>query len=798
MMVKGIWTSLLAAVLLTAGHTQDRKLYPGDTLPRERLLTKQELLQHLDLSIPALAPVSVSIASGDTGGALTHYLRHLKTRTNPKYFVRSADIPRRVERYAERYQEDLKYCEEATASYMKTYGTNVDWRVPGKDQRGTPHTPNTVRFLARQLYAENFAVLAVLKDDRSYVDFQMGQLRDFLMDVERGDVERGGNDVFERFYGGHRIRNLMMFHQMLLTSDMLSDEDHLFLIRSFLLHGAIIIETCSKFNWGNHQLVGLCALYEMTVMYPEFPVMREWKRRVYELILEHLQKEVKEDGFQFERASHYFKLDIYNYFRVFRLAELNGEDIPAWAKERYRKMFGAIIALLMPNGAMPPLQDAQDTYIGNRNIDNARRSLGVSETGNSAELVDPSEGPFMALGAYLFQDPRLKHFGDDRLHPAFTWFLPEDANDVYKRLGTREPDFSSVALTASRYYVMRSGWGKNDSYMIVDCGLAKDKPDHTHGGVLGVIAYAHGSMLLPNYRVRYSDPSYPYLKNSYAKNVALADSLVQGRGWIGNAARTGFGKWAWLPTPTVNRWVAGRSFDCFMGSHNAFDTIGVRYERSILFVKPSIWLVIDRFDGGISEHAYQQLWQGTYVPVSSSSVSTTVGNARLDIQQLNPQGVSIHRGGMYGTSSVVFSGVPTPQRSFVTVLRASVSSEVPENTMARRTPAGFEVSTASGRLLVTFASESSNQSDVNGDVHVVKFNQQGPVEIGAFGATSVRVGGGLLTSRDPISVELQKVGEREWVGFLTDGETETLSFRSPDGKTQTISVQGAKPFSMGW
>lgn len=797
-MVRGIWISIIAAILLMFGRAQDRKLYPSDTLPRERILTKQELFQYLDLSIPALAPISASLASGDTSGALTRYLRHLKTRTNPKYFVRSADMHQRVVSYAERHQEDLKYCDEATANYMKTYGTDADWRVPGRDLRGTPHTPNTVRFLARQLYAENFAVLATLKDDRSYVDFQMRQLRDFLGDVERGDVERGGNDVFERFYGGHRVRNLMMFHQMLLTSNMLNDEDHLLLIRSFLLHGAIIIEKCSKFNWGNHQLVGLCAMYEMTLMYPEFPVMREWNRRVYELIIEHLQKEVRDDGFQFERASHYFKLDVYNYFRVFRLAELNGEDIPLWARRRFRKMFDAIVAVLMPSGAMPPLQDAQDTYIGNRNIDDARRSLGVSETANSAELVDPSEGPFMTLGAYLFKEPRFKQFGDERLHPAFTWFLPEDADEVYQALGSREPDFSSIALAASRYYVMRSGWGKNDSYMIIDGGLAEYKPDHTHGGVLGVIAYSHGSMVLPNYRVRYSDPSYPYLKNSYAKNVALADSVVQGRGWIGNAAGTGFGKWAWLPTPTVHRWVTGRAFDYFRGSHNAFDTVGVSYERCIVFIKPSAWLVIDRFNGGMSEHAYRQIWQGTYVPVSPSSVRTVVANARLDIQQLNPQGLSVHQDGMYGTSSVVFSGVPATQRTFATVLRASASSEVPENAIARRTPAGFEMLTATGRVLVTFASEDSNRSDVTGDVQVVRFDHQGPVEIGAFGVTSVRAGGFLLTSRSPVSIELQKVSEREWVGFLTDGETETLSFLSPDGNTQAVSVSGTEPFNIRW
>ena len=35
---------------------------------------------------------------------------------------------------------------------------------------------------------------------------------------------------------------------------------------------------------------------------------------------------------------------------------------------------------------------------------------------------------------------------------------------------------------------MRTGWNKNDLYMVIDGGLAKYKPDHTHGGILGVAA----------------------------------------------------------------------------------------------------------------------------------------------------------------------------------------------------------------------------------------------------------------------------------------------------------------------
>ncbi len=788
---------LLLIVLLHAGYAQSRKLFPSDTIPRDRLLSTGELLQLLDPTDPSLGQIHSRLTSGDTSAAASLFLDHLRSRPFPVYFFRPSEMTERVRAYAAEYPEDLDYAQRTARRYVEQYGSDVDWKVPGADLRGEAHTPNTVRFLARQLYAENFAVLALLRGDRTTADFQMAQLRDFLQDFAAGNVERGGNDVFERFYGGHRIRNLMMFQQMLLASEFLTDDDHMLLLRSFMLHGAIIIEKCSKFNWGNHQLVGLCALYEMTMMYPEFPVMREWNATVFTLILEHLEKEVKADGFQFERASHYFKLDIYNYFRVFQLAERNGMILPDWATDRYRRMFDAIVAVLMPNGSMPPLQDAQDTYIGYRNIDDARKSLGVSETSNSAELVDPSEGPFMALGAYLFREPRFKAFGDAKLHPAFRWFLPTDADDVYQTLAVSPPAFTSVALHESGYYVMRGGWEKNASYMIIDGGLAEYKPDHTHGGVLGVIAYSHGAMVLPNYRVRYSDPSYPFLKNSYVKNVALADSIEQGRRWIGNAARTGFGKWAWLPTPSVHRWVTGRSADFFSATHNAFDTVGVQYSRSIIFLRPSAWLVIDDFDGGSSPHTYQQLWQGSFTEGPGAVAATVVGPARLVVRQAEPS-LTVSKGERYGTTSVAFASNASPSHTFITMVQASSSGETAGAGTVSRHEGTIRLSIGSTEASVTFPGHQFGTGKPIGSAVVRTRDASGQYCVTAIGVRTVDLEGADLLSDTSVSLELEEVSANTWEGRIFEGDAGSLSLRMSNGTISTIAVSGDKTFNIRW
>ena len=115
---------------------------------------------------------------------------------------------------------------------------------------------------------------------------------------------------------------------LLLASKDYSLEDHIYMIKVFLLHGAKLIDVCKDFHWGNHQLHGLAGLYEMTTMYPEFPVMKLWNKLALKTIMQHIEKEIMSDGFQFERASHYFKLDIMNYFRIFKIAHINGVTLP--------------------------------------------------------------------------------------------------------------------------------------------------------------------------------------------------------------------------------------------------------------------------------------------------------------------------------------------------------------------------------------------------------------------------------------------------------------------------------------
>jgi len=680
-----------------------------DWIPRARAVTDQELFSSLDLTLPALAEVQNALKSSDTTNALKALAEYFGGHRSRVYFFDPSTVQERVNTFASEYPQQVRAILAGASRFKRTYGQDVDWQVPGKNLHGRPHTPNTVRLLARQWYAENIALSHFLEDEKSgSIDFLMNHVKDFVADYEAGKAESGGNDIFERFYAGHRARNWLLMHHLLLGSPDYRWEDQTFMLKVFLLHGARLVDQSRKFNWGNHQLHGLCALYEMSLMYPEFPVMKEWNTQALKLILEHMEKEVPPDGFQFERASHYHKLDMINYFRVYRISELNGVSLPGWYLSRFKKMFDAVAALAMPTKSLPVLQDGQDAQQNRENDVNAGTPFGLVQAyTDAAEFPEPQEALFMSLGAFLFQEPQFKFFGSDRFPAAWYWFLDADAAKRYADLKTSSPAIGSVGLKETGYYVMRTGWKTDDLYMLIDGGLAQYKPDHTHGGILGVILYARGQVLLPTYHVRYSDPSYQILKNSLVKNVALADTMLQGRYWRPNKAQTGFGIWLQLPKPVVHAWEAEPDYDYFRGSHNAFDSIGVKYSRSILFIKPYYWLVLDDFDSpGL--HSYQQIWQGDYRLTQEAGEAVQEGKSGVRLRILQPStdaaSMSLHT--IAGKKAVWIEKDGKSRVSFATLLvPGRVSEEIPVSFTAGNRPGSYTVTYADREDRITRHSE---------------------------------------------------------------------------------------------
>ena len=657
---------LLSTIIFCFSYSEENKEHIWDNIPRDRILTDAEFFNLFDPNNLNNEKIFIALEMGDTLLAKKETVKYFKNRSAPNYFFDTKSVKDLVNTFIHFYPGEKSEITNTADEYINTYGKDVNWKLPSRDLFGRKQTPNSIRFLARQAIAFDIALSYYLNNKIEYLSFMQSQVHDFIQDYETGRTETGRNDVFERFYAGHRLRNWLMVHNLFLESPDYTFEDHIFMIKVFFLHGARLFDSCKKFHWGNHQLHGLVGLYEMSIMYPEFPIMNYWNNKAKEVIIEHISTEIKPDGFQFERASHYFKLDIFNYFRVWQISKMNDVYLPEIYLSRFNKMFEAIVKLSMPDRKLPVLQDAQDEY-NSVQLTVGDNSNEISSN-NIAELKDPNESAYMSLGALIFNDSIYRYFAEDILPADFYWFLAQGSITKYNEINPKIPEINSVALDSSNYYVMRSGWDINDLYMIIDGGLAKYKPDHTHGGILGIISYANGEKILPNYRVRYSDSSYRTMKNSLVKNVAICDNILQGQQWVSNHARTGFGIWDRLPKPNVNIWYACQNFDIFTGSHNGYKNLGVGYSRYVIFFKPDCWLIIDKFESN-DYHKYQQIWQGEY-QIDSEYNSAFADNlaSKFYIMQADPSYMNIENKKNYKTHSVIFEKEGVKDYSFYTLL----------------------------------------------------------------------------------------------------------------------------------
>ena len=533
--------------------------------------------------------------------------------------------------------------------HMGKYPDSTQWILPFNYLNGEPVNAYALRHLARQhkMVDIAFHYFHGDKDPRyiQYFEKQVGSLNAALHAYTYEKIE-DGNGVYEAFRSGYRILNWLWIHNMFLNEAEYSDEDQLVTISTLLQHGQHLYERNDQFRFGNHQTRGVSALAMLAILLRDFEGTDLWLERAMLRLSEHLEKEINNDGFQFERSVHYHMSDINNYFYVYQLAKLNGIEIDKDWKEKLRALFITLAKVAYPDRSAPVLQD--DTEIP------------------WAETNDISGA--MTLGYLLFEDPEFGYFASDKVDDRVYWFLSNDQVRMLENINQKQPSYGSLSFDDTGYFIMREGWDSDDKMMIISAGLDADKPDHQHGDMLGIQAMAHGHAILPNYQVRYSLKDFDFFKNSMVKNVALVDDELQGKEWTSNKGGSGFGKFLKLPNPEVIAWKVHGDFDLFAGRHDGFEDVGVEYTRQVVFVKNEFWIVKDNFKSA-DPHDYKQVWQGHYTDENGPNLlrASTPDACGHDILQLI-ESDSVFSAGARGKQWSVVAKSNQKEFSFLTII----------------------------------------------------------------------------------------------------------------------------------
>jgi len=638
-----IFAIILIAILLSSPIFASENTISPEAIPSELAL-----LQNLKPGIPDLQKTYRLRDAGKTDQAIRLLIAYLKQQSADRYYFNWKNFHQRFEQYRRQYPQKRQRHFNLATKQMTTYPPETNWILPFKNLKGKNVTAYELRHLARQQKSFDMALaFYYLDEDEKYLDYWVRQVADLNRAFSEGKYDDAGNAVYESFRAGKRIHNWLFCHHAYLASDKYDWQSQLLLIRTLLHHGAQLQKRTKKYRSGNHHTKGLVALFEIAVVFSDFEIFDAWRKQALHGLSQHLQQEVNPDGFQFERSVHYHIGDIDNYFRVYQLAKLNHVALPEIFEIQFRKMFDALVQLAQPNRRLPVLQDDTDSpYAENNQIDDA-----------------------MTIGALVFGDPVFRYFSGDEIPADVYWLLRLENFENIGKLKAMKPNFGSVALKQTGYYCMRNGWDKNDCYLTISAGLSKKKPDHQHGDMLGIVAYANGHEILPNYQVKYKEKDFRFWKNSWVKNVALVDSIPQGQGWIPNRGGSGFGKWANLPQPEVIEWKTSEQCDYFLGAHNGYDSLGVNYFREVLFIKDGFWIVRDHFKSE-TQHDYQQVWQGHYSIKNNNHAYSMFADdgTGLQIVQLGGAADHVTKGTFRSKGNVVFQRNGQKDFVFTTLL----------------------------------------------------------------------------------------------------------------------------------
>jgi len=273
------------------------------------------------------------------------------------------------------------------------------------------------------------------------------------------------------------------------------------------------------------------------------------------------------------------------------------------------------------------------------------------------------------------QDDRME---DERLR-GFLKYLPDEnveriLNHVYGDGRLPQPAFTSIAFPYSGYYVMRTGWGKNDAYSFFKASRRpRGHARNDNTAIHFICAYGRDLLVDGGSRTYGEHWINPYLISSFSKNTVQVDGKGQDAKQMGQGDR---GPNTTADEPIANRWSTSARFDFaegFYASGYEDPKIMVRHERQLIFLREAqIWIVTDRIRGesrkmpATETHSYTQTWK---FPEDFEENQVCFDSATGVIRTTDPKGpnVSLRHFGLSTIEYLKYYGQEKPARGWIRV-----------------------------------------------------------------------------------------------------------------------------------
>lgn len=410
-----------------------------------------------------------------------------------------------------------------------------------------------------------------LTGDEKYAKGFTGLLMDWITNVKKIP----GNQAWRILEVGIRGENWTKAIRYFKDSPYLTEEVLTAFYQSLIQHAEYIMDTYDSYrllsNWGvleNH------GLFEIAMALPPGRRQEEYIGTAIERLDNLARIGIMNDGVQWEQSPMYHNEVLHCYLDVMILAGRNHIELPKNMTDKVKLLAYANLWWKKPNHRQFMMGDSDDTDVRD----------------------------MITVAAYLYKDPVLKFGGYDILDFESAWDLGIEAAKEYELLQKKDPGRTSVALSDSGNYYLRSGWEENANLLHLHCGTLGG--GHGHSDKLHIDLVLHGEdILMDAGRFTYvQGPDRYEFKDPTAHNTMLVD------GKFFTLCKDAWGC-SKLSQPVKQQLVTGEEYEFVQGGHLGYMDLdnGVFHNRKIIYIKPDIYIIADEmYTGGA--HEYNQFF----------------------------------------------------------------------------------------------------------------------------------------------------------------------------------------------
>ena len=531
-----------------------------------------EFFSLLDPDAPALAAVKQAVAVRDWPAAKQAWAKHLRDRSQPRWVWSHRDRAALQRICEEKFGGLARHTNAANQVLARDFDILGVRKKLDHDVTWLHGPIEWTHVLSRFGYWRDLGLAWWATGRSDYPDDFVFLLKDWIADNPvhaKPGTGRGTNgSVWRTLEAGIRADAWFEAMELFMDAPEFDAEAKYLMTRSLVEHARYLFAWSTRFRAGNWQVCETSGLATIGIMLPEFRESAGWRERGFQYLVEHMRRDVEPDGAHHELTPGYHTWVMNQFLKVSLLCRANGYDVPG-LMDRHEKMFEFLMNLRQPDGTCVSVGDA-----------------GFGRRGS----IDDSLG----LGALIYQRPDLRYLGSREVAESWLWLFGPRVFEDYARLQPRAPAFASVLMPDTKYAVMRTGWGAADKFLFFDC--APWRGGHSHQDRLQVVVSAGRDLLVDPGVYSYDQPlSQSYFRKSEAHNVLLIDGNEQP-----------------ASDPEVLAWHVGSEVEFVSGQ---IKTNGLRHQRSVLFVKPHYWVVVDHVFG-VGEHEITRLF---HFPLNSGA-----------------------------------------------------------------------------------------------------------------------------------------------------------------------------------